>query len=104
MLNRVLCQVYAGSACAFELEELEGGAEYLVRVCCVRGGQAGAWSGAARLAVPVPPPAPRAPRRVTRPPRALQPRHLALLVAVAFLLLAVLMAVLLERIFVEPQP
>lgn len=96
--------MYAGCSARFELSELEAGAEYLVRVCCVRAGQAGAWSGAARLAVPAPVPTPRAIRRAPRPARALQPRHLALLVAVAFLLLAVLMAVLLERIFVEPQP
>ncbi|CAH0603310.1 unnamed protein product [Chrysodeixis includens] len=45
-------QVYAGSETQFVLEELEAGAEYLVRVCAVRSGLAGAWSAAARLLVP----------------------------------------------------
>lgn len=94
-------QVYSGRETQFQLEELEAGAEYLVRVCCVRAGLAGAWSGAARLAVPAPAPAPR-PRRA-RPARALQPAHVAIMIAGAFLLLAVCVAVLLQRL-VEPRP
>nr|XP_049691797.1 fibronectin type-III domain-containing protein 3a-like isoform X3 [Helicoverpa armigera]XP_049706942.1 fibronectin type-III domain-containing protein 3a isoform X3 [Helicoverpa armigera] len=94
-------QVYSGSETQFQLDELEAGAEYLVRVCGVRGGLAGAWSPAARLAVPAGAPAPR-PRRA-RPARTLHPRQLALLMAAAFLLLAVAVAVLLQGL-VEPQP
>lgn len=93
--------MYAGSEPQFQLEELEAGAEYAVRVCAVRGGLAGAWSGAARLALP-PPAAPPRPRRA-RAPRALQARHVALIMAALFLLLAVGVAVLLARL-VEPRP
>lgn len=93
--------MYAGRETQFQMEELEAGAEYLVRVCCVRGGLAGAWSCAARLVVPSVAPAPRA--RRTRPARALQPGHVAIIIATAFLLLAVCVAVLLQRL-VEPRP
>ncbi|XP_045767101.1 fibronectin type-III domain-containing protein 3a isoform X2 [Maniola jurtina] len=94
-------EVYAGSASQFTLQELEHGAEYALRVCAVRAALAGAWSGAVRLAVPAPPP-PARPRRA-RAPRSLSPRHAALLMAAGFLLLAVLVAVLVQRL-VEPRP
>lgn len=94
--------MYSGNESQFQLEELEAGGEYVVRVCCVRGGLAGAWSGSARLALPPAPPPPRAPR-VRRPPRSLTPRHVALIMAALFLLLAVGVAVLLQRL-VEAQP
>ncbi|KAJ0181686.1 hypothetical protein K1T71_002408 [Dendrolimus kikuchii] len=99
--DAVYKQVYAGSEPQFRLEELEHGAEYLLRVCAIRGGLTGPWSGAARLAVPAAAPAPRV--RRPRPPRALQPRHAALLMAVGFLLLAVVVAFLVQRL-VEPRP
>ncbi|XP_052746072.1 fibronectin type-III domain-containing protein 3a-like isoform X2 [Bicyclus anynana] len=94
-------EVYAGGASQHTLEELEHGAEYALRVCAVRGGLAGAWSAAARLSVPAPPP----PARVRRPraARSLSPRHAALLMAAGFLLLAVIVAVLVQRL-VEPSP
>lgn len=96
-----VAQVYAGGETQYQVEELEAGAEYLVRVCAVRGGMQGAWSGSARVSVPAPaPPAPRA--RRPRPARALHPRHAALLMAAGFLLLAVFVAVLLQRL-VEPR-
>lgn len=118
-------QVYEGSAPQYELEDLEPGGEYLVRVCYVRGGLAGAWSPAARLTLPAPAPHPR-PRRA-RPVRHLSPRQVlkalssaahvdsetdeltagvlqaALLMAGGFLVLAVLVAVLVARL-VEPRP
>ncbi|XP_075992057.1 miles to go isoform X2 [Anticarsia gemmatalis] len=99
--DAIFKQVYAGNETQFQLEELEAGAEYQVRVCAVRGGLTGAWSSTARLSVPAAAPAPR-PRRA-RAPRALQARHVALLMAAAFLLLAVGVAVLLQRL-VEPRP
>lgn len=118
-------QVYEGSAPQYELEELEPGGEYLVRVCYVRGGLAGAWSPAARLTLPAAVSHPR-PRRA-RPARHLSPRQVrnslppsaradcespkltagvlqaALLMAGGFLVLAVLVAVLVARL-VEPRP
>lgn len=95
-------QVYAGSEPQFHLEELEAGAEYLVRVMAVRGGLGSAWSSAARLVVPA------AAARVRRarpaaPARSLSARQAALLMAAGFLVLAVLVAVLLQRL-VEPRP
>ncbi|XP_028033962.1 fibronectin type-III domain-containing protein 3a isoform X2 [Bombyx mandarina] len=93
-------QVYAGCDTQFRLEELEAGGEYVVRVCAVRGGLAGAWSAPARLLVPVPAAAPRV--RRPRPARPLPARHAALLMATGFLVLAVLVAVLLQRL-VEPR-
>ncbi|XP_072936299.1 fibronectin type-III domain-containing protein 3a-like isoform X2 [Epargyreus clarus] len=92
-------QVYSGGETQFQLEELEHGGEYQVRVCAVRGGLAGAWSAAARLALPPAPPAPRA--RRPRSPRSLTPRHAALLMATGFLLVAVFVAVLVQQL-VEP--
>ncbi|KAL4715145.1 hypothetical protein ACJJTC_012192 [Scirpophaga incertulas] len=103
--DSVYKQVYAGSATQFTLEELEAGAEYLVRVMAVRGGLASAWSGAARVAVPAGGAGAAAgagPRR-RRAARPLPARHAALLIAAAFLALAVLVAVLLQR-FVDPRP
>ncbi|XP_068621688.1 fibronectin type-III domain-containing protein 3a isoform X2 [Battus philenor] len=99
--DAIFKQVYAGSDTEFILEELEPGVEYLVRVCALRGGLSGAWSPASRFVVP----AAAAPARVrrARPARALSPRHAALLMAAGFLLLAVLVAVLVQRL-VEPQP
>lgn len=94
-------QVYSGSETQFQLEELELGAEYLVRLCCVRAGLAGAWGPATRLAVAGAAPAPRV--RRPRTTRALQPGHVALLMAAAFLALAVCVAVLLQRL-VEARP
>ncbi|XP_060802141.1 fibronectin type-III domain-containing protein 3A isoform X2 [Amyelois transitella] len=103
--DSVYKQVYAGSENQFQLEELEAGAEYLVRVMAVRGGLASAWSGAARLAVPAA--APARPRRArgsgAAAGRALSPRQVALLMAAGFLMLAVLVAVLVQRL-VEPRP
>lgn len=95
-------QVYAGSEPQFHLEELEAGAEYLVRVMAVRGVLGSAWSSAARLVVPA------AAARVRRarpaaPARSLSARQAALLMAAGFLVLAVLVAVLLQRL-VEPRP
>ncbi|CAG5056619.1 unnamed protein product [Parnassius apollo] len=102
--DAVYKQVYAGNETQFTLEELEQGAEYLVRVCAVRGGLAGAWSAAARLAVPAAAPAPAAAPRARRPrARPLSPRRAALLMAAGFLLLALLVAALLQRL-VEPRP
>ncbi|XP_041970315.1 fibronectin type-III domain-containing protein 3a isoform X2 [Aricia agestis] len=98
--DTVFKDTYSGSATSFVLEELEAGSEVGARVCAVRGGLAGAWSAAARLAVPAAA-APRA--RRPRPARALHPRHAALLMAAGFLLLAVLVAVLVQRL-VEPRP
>ncbi|CAH2066329.1 unnamed protein product, partial [Iphiclides podalirius] len=99
--DAVFKQVYAGGETQFTLEELEHGAEYVVRVCAVRGGLLGAWSAAARLAVPAA--APAAKVRRPRPARPLAPRHAALLMAAGFLLLAVLVAVLVQQL-VEPRP
>lgn len=123
--SNILSQVYEGSAPQYELEELEPGGEYLVRVCYVRGGLAGAWSPAARLALPAAVTHPR-PRRA-RPVRHLSPRQVrrvlaysaridcesgelmsgvsqaALLMAGGFLVLAVLVAVLVAQL-VEPRP
>ncbi|XP_045511632.1 fibronectin type-III domain-containing protein 3a-like [Colias croceus] len=98
--DAVYKQVYSGAATQFQLEELEHSGEYLVRVCAVRGGLAGAWSGGARVVVP---PAPAARPRRARPARALSPRHAALLLAAAFLLLAIFVAALVQRL-VEPSP
>lgn len=81
------------------MEELEAASEVTARVCAVRGGLAGAWSGVGRLSVP----AASVPRRRARPPRPLSPRQAALLMAAGFLLLAVLVAVLVQRL-VEPRP
>ncbi|RVE53302.1 hypothetical protein evm_002135 [Chilo suppressalis] len=114
--DAVFKQVYAGSETQFSLEELEAGAEYLVRVMAVRGGLGSAWSAAARLVVP----AARARKRpgVGTTGTAAGPaagagaggaasgagaRRTALLMAAAFLLLAVGVAVLLQRL-VEPRP
>ncbi|CAH0700767.1 unnamed protein product [Spodoptera exigua] len=99
--DAVYKQVYSGSETQFQLEELEAGAEYLVRLCCVRAGLAGAWGPAARVAVAGAAPAPRV--RRARAARALQPGHVALLMAAAFLALAVCVAVLLQRL-VEARP
>lgn len=99
-------QVYSGPAAQFQLEELEYGGEYQLRVMAVRGGLASAWSAPARLAVSAAPAggvAGAAPRRRARAARALSPRHAALLLAAAFLALAVLVAVLVQRL-VEPRP
>lgn len=96
----VFKQVYKGSECQFQLEELEAGAEYVVRVCATRGGLTGAWSGSARVCVPAAV-VPRVKR--TRPPRTLQARHVAIIMAALFLLLAVVVAVLLQRL-VESRP
>lgn len=97
----ICVQVYSGRETQFTMEELEAGAEYMVRVCATRGGLAGAWSPAARVLVPGAAAAPR-PRR-PRPARSLSPRRAALLMAAGFLLLAVLVAMLVQRL-VEPQP
>lgn len=94
--------MYAGSETSFHLEELEAGAEYLLRVMAVRGGLGSAWSGAARLVVPPAAARPRRPR-AAQPPRSLSARQVALLMAGGFLLVAVVVAVLLQR-FVEPRP
>ncbi|XP_046961636.1 fibronectin type-III domain-containing protein 3a isoform X2 [Vanessa cardui] len=99
--DTVFKEVYSGSETSYQLEELEYGAEYQVRVGAVRCGLASAWSAAARVCVP-PAPAPARPRRA-RAPRSLSPRHTALLIAAGFLLVAVLVAVLVQRL-VEPRP
>ncbi|XP_013181184.1 PREDICTED: fibronectin type-III domain-containing protein 3a-like isoform X1 [Papilio xuthus] len=99
--DAVFKQVYAGRETQFTVDELEPGAEYLLRACAVRGGLAGAWSPVARVLVPVPAAAPR-PRRA-KPARALSPRRMALLMAAGFLLLAVLVAMVVQRL-VDPQP
>ncbi|XP_053606193.1 fibronectin type-III domain-containing protein 3a isoform X2 [Plodia interpunctella] len=99
--DAVFKQVYAGSENQFQLEDLEAGAEYLLRVMAVRDGLSSAWSGTARLVVPAGP-APR-PRRPRAAGRALTPRQTALLMAAGFLMLAVAVAVLVQRL-VEPRP
>ncbi|XP_050675432.1 fibronectin type-III domain-containing protein 3A isoform X2 [Leptidea sinapis] len=98
--DAVFKQIYSGTESQYQLDELEYGAEYLVRVCAVRGGLASAWSGAGRVAAGAAPPAPRA--RRARAGRAVSPRQVALLMAAAFLAVAVLVAVLLQRL-VEPR-
>lgn len=104
-------RVYAGDAASCALSELDAGAEYTVRVCRVRDGLAGAWSGGARLLVPTPAAAETGiatatvaistttttTRRRTRS-RRLEPRHAALLLAGGFLVLALAVAVLVQRL------
>ncbi|XP_063376072.1 fibronectin type-III domain-containing protein 3a isoform X2 [Cydia fagiglandana] len=99
--DAIFKEVYSGCEPQCQLEALEYGGEYSVRVCAVRGGLASAWSAPARLAVPAPPPPPR-PRRA-RTTRAFSSRQVAWLMAGAFLLLGVLVAVLVQQL-VEPRP
>ncbi|KAM3962813.1 miles to go [Aphomia sociella] len=110
--DAVYKQVYAGNETQFQLEELEAGAEYLVRVMAVRDGLCSAWSAAARLSVPAAAAAGAAAgggaarsrrARGAAVARALSPRQVALLMAGGFLLLAVVVAVLVQR-FMEPRP
>ncbi|CAH3837456.1 unnamed protein product [Pieris brassicae] len=99
--DAVYKQIYSGTETQFQLEDLEYSAEYLLRVCAVRNGLTSAWSGATRLAVGAAPVGGRT--RRARPPRTLSPRQVALVMAGGFLLLAVLVAVLVQRL-VEPVP
>ncbi|CAG9567387.1 unnamed protein product [Danaus chrysippus] len=97
--DAVFKEVYTGDASQFQMEELEYNVEYQVRVCATRGGLCSAWSPCSKVVVS--PPAGRA-RRV-RPSRPLSASHAALMMAGGFLLVAVLVAVLLQRL-VEPRP
>ncbi|XP_037976773.2 fibronectin type-III domain-containing protein 3a isoform X1 [Plutella xylostella] len=91
---------WAGSEARCELDDTAEG-ELQVRVGAARGGAWSAWGAAARLQLPARAPARRAAPRPARAP--LAPRHAALLMAGGFLLLAVLVAAVLQRL-VEPRP
>ncbi|GBP38064.1 Fibronectin type-III domain-containing protein 3a [Eumeta japonica] len=104
-------QVYAGGETRYHLEELEHGCEYLVRVCAVRAGLAGAWSSTTRIVVPALVPTIGAnsigaggrARRTRGTRTRLEPRQTALLILAAFVALALLVAVGVQRL-VEPRP
>lgn len=88
---------WEGAALSCSLPELEPGAELQARVCAVRGGLAGGWSSATKLQLPAaPPPAPRV--RRARPVRRLTARYEALLLVGGFLVVAVAVAVLMQRL------
>lgn len=89
-------QMYTGTVSQCMLEELEPGGEYQLRVCGMRAGLAGAWSPITKLVLPTP--APTRARIRSRPARRLSARHEAILLVGGFLLVAVVMAVLVQRL------